>query len=110
MAVTVDTNPVIDWRATSGKTYRYFIVPMGTPLQAKGGNYIFARETKPGHWLPIYIGETENLDIRFDNHRKANCIRRAGATHIHQHLNADKSDRLAEEADLIALWNPPCNG
>jgi hypothetical protein len=100
----------IDWKGASGKIYRYWIVPMGTPLQAKPGNYIFSRQTAPGFWTPLYVGQTENLDIRFDNHHKAASIKRAGATHIHQHLSADDKARLAEETDLIRQWKPPCNG
>jgi hypothetical protein len=100
----------INWPGTSGKTYLYYIIPMGTSLQAKPGNYIFSRETKPGTWTPIYIGQTENLDIRFDNHHKASCITRGGVTHIHQHLSGDEKSRLAEESDLVQKWKPPCNG
>jgi hypothetical protein len=100
----------IEWPGESGKTYRYFIAPMGTPLKAEGGNYIFSKETKPGTWTPIYIGQTGDLNIRFDNHHKADCIRNAGATHIHQHLSGDEKSRLAEETDLVRKWKPPCNG
>jgi hypothetical protein len=104
------TEVTIDWTGKSAKTYRYWIYKIGTPMQAKGGNYIFARESEPGRFVPIYIGQTGDLDLRFDQHHKASCVNRAGATHIHTHLNADEKSRLAEEADLIAKWNPTCNG
>ncbi len=100
----------IDWEGKSGKTYKYWIYKIGHPMQAKGGNYIFAKETSPGYFVPIYVGQTENLDLRFDNHHKKDCITRAAATHIHTHLNAAERDRLDEETDLIAKWNPSCNG
>ncbi len=78
----------IDWPGKSGKTYRYWIYKIGTPLKADGGNYIFTKQTAPNRFFPIYIGQTEDLDIRFDNHHKKDCISRAGATHIHAHLVA----------------------
>ena len=104
------TESTIDWPGKSRKAYRYWVHKIGTPMQAKGGNYIFAKETEPGRFHPIYIEQTGDLDLRFDQHHKASCITRAGATHIHTHLNSDEKSRLAEEADLIDNWNPKCNG
>lgn len=99
----------IQWPGKSGQTYKYFIYPIGHDLKAEGGNYIFAKETSPNRFRPVYVGETGDLSTRFDNHHKAKCIGREGATHIHAHLNTDESNRLGEEADIIARWNPPCN-
>lgn len=42
-------------------------------------------------------------------HEKRPGAVRHGATHIHAHGNKDERARLAEEADLIASYNPPCN-
>jgi hypothetical protein len=100
----------INWVAKSGKTYKYWIYKIGHPMLAKGGNYIFAKETSSNYFVPIYIGQTDNLDLRFDNHHKKDCIIAATATHIHTHLNAVERDRLDEESDLIAHWKPSCNG
>ncbi|MCA8899725.1 MAG: GIY-YIG nuclease family protein [Hyphomonas sp.] len=99
----------IDWEGASGKKYRYEIHPMSASFVAKAGNYVFAKETNPGYWAPVYIGQTENLSERFDSHHKIDAARRNGATHIHAHLNPYKSDRLDEETDLVRRWNPPCN-
>ncbi len=104
--------PTIDWAGKSGKTYRHWIFPLPPNFKAEEGNYVFAKETAPnnGKWLPIYIGQTENLNERFDDHHAMPCIKRNGATHIHAHANKSKQTRLDEEAGLIAEWNPPCNG
>jgi len=99
----------IEWTGESGQTYKYWIYPIGHTLKAEAGNYIFARETKPNTYAPVYIGQTENLNERFDNHHKKDCINGQKATHIHAHLNAKKQARLDEEADLIAKWQPFCN-
>lgn len=100
----------IDWEGTSGKSYRYWIHPIGNQFKAEPGNYIFAKEDSPGRWHPVYIGQTSNLDERFDQHHKMDCIRNHGATHIHAHLNSIETARLAEERDLISRFDPECNG
>ncbi len=100
----------ISWPGKSGKTYVYWIYPIGHGMHEKAGNYLFAKETKPGNWLPVYIGQTKNLDQRLENHEKEECATRNGATHIHAHLNADgEAVRKAEERDLILHWQPVCN-
>ena len=99
----------ITWEGVSGKTYKYWIYEMGMTFKSAAGNYIFAKETRPGYFKTIYIGQTEDLSERLDNHHAMPCIKRAGSTHIHAHKNNDKAARLAEERDLIAKWNPTCN-
>lgn len=103
--------PTINWQGKSGATYKYWIYPLGSSLVAKAGNYAFAKEAKPGYWTPVYFGETSNLDSRFDSHHKIDCAKRNGATHVHAHLNdGGEQARRNEESDLIAKWNPTCNG
>lgn len=107
--MAIDTQTIL-WPGESGTKYKYWIYPIGKQLAAKGGNYIFAKKNAKGHWVPIYIGQTKNLNERFDNHHKADCINRNGATHIHAHLEPSEAARLAEETDLVRRWKPPCNG
>lgn len=101
----------IDWEGISGKKYSYGIYPIGTTFKKVPGNYVFAKETKQNTFLPIYIGETEDLSERFDNHHKMPCIKRNGATHITVHVGESSTTvRRAEEKDLIDKYNPACNG
>ena len=101
----------INWTGKSGLTYKYGIYRIGTTFTAKPGNYVFAKETEPNRWSPIYVGETGDLSERFDNHHKMACIKLNGATHIHVHTSSsDVKVRRAEETDLINKWNPKCNG
>jgi hypothetical protein len=103
--------PTIEWEGQSGTKYTYWIYPLGTTFKAEPGNYIFAKESKPNSFSPIYIGETGDLSERFDSHHKQDCIDSNQASHIHVHKNDDgEVARRAEESDLIAKWNPPCNG
>lgn len=101
----------MSWSGLSGREYHYFIHPIGTSFKAVPGNYIYTKEVSPGRHRPIYIGETEDLSERFDNHHKMPCIRRQGATHIQVHqTDRGAAKRRQEESDLIARWNPTCNG
>ncbi len=102
--------PTIYWQGLSGKKYLYYILPLDFCFADEPGNYIFAKETKPNTYSPIYIGETGSLSDRIPNHEQWPCAKRHGATHIHAHKSSDSDDiRRAEEADLIARWEPPCN-
>jgi len=98
------------WRGRSGREYKYSIYQVGAALEAVPGNYIFAEETRPGTFLPVYIGQTSDLAQPLDQHVAMPCIRRNGAAFLHVRKNeGGEAARLAEAADLIALWDPPCN-
>ena len=100
----------IMWVGASGKKYEYWIYPIGTSFKDSPGNYIFAKETAPDRWTPVYIGETDSLKDRLSNHEKMPCVKRYGGTHVHAHTgSADEKTRRAEESDLPAKWDPPCN-
>ena len=100
----------IMWPGASGKEYKYWIHPIGTSFEDKPGNYIFAKETAPDRWTPIYIGETDSLKDRLSSHEKMPCVRRYGGTHVHVHTSsADATIRRDEESDLLDKWDPPCN-
>ena len=108
--MTVNTK-TIKWTGKSGNKYQYWIYSLDVTFSAEPGNYVFAQETKPGSWKPIYIGETSDLSERFDSHHKASCIQRHGVTTIHVQKNsATDDDSRNEESDLISHWNPTCNG
>ena len=110
MSTTTQTETIL-WSGRSGKKYKYWIYPIGATFKAVPGNYVFARETSPNRYKPIYIGETSDLSERFDSHHKMACITRNGATHIHVHTTSGGQDvRRAEESDFVSNWNPICNG
>ena len=111
-SLTMGNSPDILWEGLSGTKYGYWISPIDSSWKQAPGNYIFAKETSPGsnRWLPVYIGQSEDLADRFSHHEKADCAIRNGATHIHNHTSSpDVAVRCAEEADLIKKWQPVCN-
>jgi hypothetical protein len=102
--------PDCSWTGASGRVYTYAIHPIGEIWNDVAGNYIFAKQTEPSRWAPVYIGETQSFQDRLPNHNELPCILRNGGTHIHVPVNRASAVRLAEEADLLANHNPPCNG
>jgi len=98
------------FKGDSGKEYKYWIYDLDDTHDAAPANYIFVKETKTNYYTPIYIGETEDISERFDNHHKMPCIRQNRATHLCTHMSSsEKKVRCAEEADLISNYNPVCN-
>lgn len=113
--MAVGTKQTCVWKGASGTEYTYWVYPI-SQLESGGftatpGNYIFVRYVAgEGHYA-IYAGQTGDLSERFDDHHKMSCIRRNGATHTHVHASPPDEDiRKTEERDVIAKWNPPCNG
>lgn len=102
----------IDWPGKSGKTYRYwFASKMKNPsMKEEAGNYMFVKKRTDG-WVPVYVGETGNLNTRHTSHPELPCVTRNGGTHLMAHTTSGGKDkRRSEEADLINYWFPPCNG
>lgn len=101
----------IYWEGQSGKKYKHWIHRIGTLFGNEPGNYIYAKEVEPGSWTPLYIGQTSSLEGRLGVHEKEACAKQNGATHVHAHTTpgGGEARRIAEQADLIAKWNPVCN-
>jgi hypothetical protein len=89
----------------SGKTYTFSEYAIGTEFKPVGAVYMFLNVREP-----VYVGQTEDLSERFDNHHKADCIRRRGATVICVLVVSSEAERLAIERDLLANYSWPCNG
>jgi len=99
------------WVGKSGEKYIYTIYTIGASFNEVPGNYVFAKKTIENTFTPIYIGETEDLSERFDNHHKMPCIKRNLASHITVHKSSPSAaTRKAEEQDLIDNYDKVCNG
>jgi hypothetical protein len=101
-------------KGESGATYTFDVYPMNQTFREVGGIYIITErfQNDQGAYKHrfIYIGQTEDFSTRFDNHHKANCFTRNGATCICTLVEQDEDNRFATETDLIRLHAPPCNG
>ena len=106
----MNKSPQIYWKDKSGTSHRFWIYPPGTKFNEPcPGIYIYARETSPHKWIPIYIGQTENVNVRLTNHEQQERVDQNGATHIHVSIITDDKSRPAIEKDLIQQWKPVCN-
>ena len=101
-------------KGVSGNEYTFSVYPYGTKFKALGAVYCISKRFKNqsggfNHNV-IYVGETEDLSGRFDNHHKEKCFEKHDANCTCILLENDKSNRLAIEANLVAAHNPTCNG
>jgi len=97
-----------------GIKYAFDVYPYGTEFKAIGAVYYISKRTEKvdgtGSHDKIYIGETEDLSERFDNHHKEPCFKMHNANCISIYEEFNKEKRLIIEKDLIDARNPPCNG
>jgi hypothetical protein len=102
----------IQWRGESGTEYTYYIWPRHSQVEnGPPGNFLHVKEAEDGTLVPVFIGQTDNLNHRFVQEETQKRVDANGATQLHLHANyKGESDRSAEVADLIARWKPVCNG
>ncbi len=104
------SSALIQWTGQSGKQYPYEVFPITTTFRALPGNFIYARQSEDGQWMPIYIAQTRDLHQRLEGHVSTEDAVQNGATHIHAHYDTvGQAARCSEERDLILRWQPVCN-
>jgi hypothetical protein len=105
--------PFINLSGASGAVYSYWKLDQprkGASMQSVGGNYVFLKQLANGNYLPVYVGQADDLSNRLPNHERFDDAIRAGASVVVAHTTqAGESARLSEERDLIAKWNPILN-
>lgn len=112
--MTATTPATLELTGASGKKYAFLVYPWGTSFKPLGGVYAITRATPnqsggQTHTI-LYVGQTGDLSERFDDHHKEDCFNKRSANCHCVHLEANEKTRLAIESDLIANYNPPCNG
>jgi hypothetical protein len=99
-------------KGESGKEYSFGIYSLDTSFKEIGGIYIFTKRTKSGEKYSHsnkYIGKTNDLSTRFDNHHKAECIGNNNANCICIMSVKSEDDRTEIETDLLLGNNTSCN-
>lgn len=107
--MATSTTSTITLQGRSSAKYDFFLYPWGADFKAIGGVYSVLRQDPDGYAV-IYVGQTGDLSERFDDHHKAKCFALHRRTHIVARVKESERQRLVIEADLIASYNPPCNG
>jgi len=96
----------------SGKKYIFNIYSIDTSFSAVGGIYLFTRRTKSGDTFlhtNKYLGKTNDLSTRFDNHHKEDCIVENNANCLCVMRVDSEDDRTNYETDLLLANNTTCN-
>ena len=109
----MSNTPTLKLKGASGREYAFLVYPWGREFKSVGAVYAATRctsNTGEGTHTIVYIGQTADPSERFDNHHKADCLRRHGVNCICVHEETNEKARLAIGADLIAAYKPPCNG
>lgn len=96
-------------KGASGKTYDFDVYPWGTSFKPLGALYTVLKKNLQNFQIH-YVGQTDDLSSRFNNHHKQSCFDRNGKTHIAVHLESSESVRLSKESDLVGNYNSGCNG
>lgn len=99
----------------SGTEYEFSVYPANTNW--KSGYpcvYYVSRRTEKsgggGSHTKIYIGQTDDIQDRFEDHHNQHCFDLHEYNAISVHYEPEKRARLRIETDLIRAMNPPCNG
>jgi hypothetical protein len=109
--MSINIHQSIQWRGQSGTEYTYYIWPRGAQVEnGPPGNFLHVKETSEGILIPVFIGQTEDLNRRLLSQAIQDCVNSNGATQLHLHASyKGEQARIAEEADLMARWKPVCN-
>ena len=100
----------VSWLGQSGTEYQYEIYALDAEFRPLPGNYIYAKQTEEGFWVPVYVAQTRDLHQRLEGHVRMDDAIANGATHLHAHYcAAGQASRCTEERDLIQRWLPVCN-
>lgn len=102
------TTETIQVPTSQGVNVPYYIHPIGTSYFSVPGIYLFVAWSGSS-WMPIYIGQTNDLQARLTNHPQEKAARAKGATHILTRIVNTQAERDREEVYLIGRFKPVCN-
>lgn len=99
----------INLKGKSGNVYEFELYPWDTAFNAVPVVYVVMRKDPDGYAV-LYVGETGDLKARIGNHENQPCFDRHRKTHLAVRRESSGERRLSIEADLVAAYNPACNG
>ncbi len=73
------------------------------------GVYYISRETNNEKELPIYLGESDNVDVTLQNHEKQACFDDHQYNRVAFYKNASREVRQAIVNDLLPGLETACN-
>jgi hypothetical protein len=108
---TISNETKLLFTSKSGHQYEFYRYPLNVTFKAVPGIYIWVKQTKPGSYRPLYIGQSQDLSDRHSGgHHKEDDVRLGGATHICAlATSGTPAQRLLQERDLIESYKPDFN-
>lgn len=102
------------FKGKSGKDYKFIVYSWDTNFKENyGGVYFITKRYKnsSGNYSHerIYVGQSEDLSSRFDNHHKQKCFEDHDANCKCVYGEQNEDTRLEIESDLIENYSLPCN-
>ena len=104
----------ITFTGASGTNYEFNVYPWGTSFKKDfGAIYFVTNRTQKSDGgyshTRIYVGETEALSTRFDNHHKQACFDSYNKNCVCVYGEQDENERFEIEQNILAHYDPPCN-
>ena len=93
----------IEWHGEQ-EIYDFDVYEIGDRLPEDPGVYIYAVLTLQDTWAALYVGQTNDLDRRAQEHEQESDFKYA--THIHFYAEPDGNLRDEIEEDLITALDP----
>jgi hypothetical protein len=98
----------ISLKGCSGTSYEFNVYEYGTNFNSFGAIYFISTRQKGKH-TPIYIGITDDLSTRFNDHHKEECFIKYGSNCISVHQETSEAARKSIEEDILCYYDFPCN-
>lgn len=92
----------------SGQQFSFTVLPLAATRAQVGGVYAVMRDVWP-EWHILYIGQTQNLAERLDQHEHGPLFADYGATHVAVLPVGIEAHRRTIETDLVQRYSPPIN-
>jgi hypothetical protein len=110
MAATAFARPQVVWPDSVGARYRFECFPPHTPWVRLPAVYVLARTAAHGAWVPLYVGEADNLREHMASLPVRSAAQRQGMDAVHVHFFTGPGDqRRALARALIKTLAPPLN-
>lgn len=99
----------VSFLGASRAVYKFRVYTLDRTFRDIGAVYLFSCTNAKGQHQPLYIGQTDKLGNRIQNHNKWPRLRQNGVECICVRVDDDERSRISTTADLTAYYNPPCN-
>lgn len=95
---------------TTWLSHEFTIHEPGATWSHVGAVYLFCGvNQQKNQWIPLYVGQAEDLADRLSTHKRWPEAVRLGATHVHARAVPQQSQRDSLEKQLIQAFQPRLN-